>query len=69
MGSELMSLSIDQVLEIIGAHRIIAIVRLNDLSAAIDLSRALIAGGVGARPAAFVVSELASVCQCSHPAR
>src|SRR3990172_3121847 len=48
MGSELMSLSIDQVLEIIGAKRIIAIVRLNDLSAAIDLSRALIAGGIRA---------------------
>jgi 2-dehydro-3-deoxyphosphogluconate aldolase / (4S)-4-hydroxy-2-oxoglutarate aldolase len=37
---------IDEVLEIIRVHRIIAIVRLNDLSAAVDLSRALLAGGI-----------------------
>ena len=48
MGGALTSLSMDQVLGIIGAYRIIAIVRLNDLSAAIDLSRALIAGGIRA---------------------
>jgi len=41
-------MQIDQVLEIIHAHPIIAIVRLNDLSRAIDLSRALLDGGVRA---------------------
>ncbi len=41
-------MSIDEVLEIIRAHRIIAIVRLNDLSTAIDLSRALLDGGIRA---------------------
>ena len=43
-----MTLSIDQILDIIHASRMIAIVRLNDLSAAIDLSRALLDGGVRA---------------------
>jgi 2-dehydro-3-deoxyphosphogluconate aldolase/(4S)-4-hydroxy-2-oxoglutarate aldolase len=37
---------IDEVLEIIRVHRLIAIVRLNDLSTAVDLSRALFAGGI-----------------------
>ena len=41
-------MSIDEVLEIIHAHQIIAIVRLNDLSTAIELSRALLAGGIRA---------------------
>jgi len=39
---------IDEVLEIIRVHRLIAIVRLNDLSTAVDLSRALFAGGIRA---------------------
>jgi 2-dehydro-3-deoxyphosphogluconate aldolase / (4S)-4-hydroxy-2-oxoglutarate aldolase len=39
---------IDEVLEIIRIHRLIAIVRLNDLSTAVDLSRALLAGGIRA---------------------
>lgn len=38
----------DEVLNIIGQYKLIAIVRLDDLSAAIDLSRALLAGGVRA---------------------
>jgi len=38
----------DEVLNIIGLHKLIAIVRLDDLSTAIDLSRALLAGGVRA---------------------
>lgn len=41
-------MSIDEVLEIIRLGRIIAIVRLSDLSAAVDLSRALLAGGIRA---------------------
>ena len=41
-------MSIDEVLEIIRLNRIIAIVRLNDLSTAVDLSRALFAGGIRA---------------------
>ncbi len=41
-------MSIDEVLEIIHAHHIIAIVRLDDLSAAIELSRALLDGGIRA---------------------
>jgi 2-dehydro-3-deoxyphosphogluconate aldolase/(4S)-4-hydroxy-2-oxoglutarate aldolase len=41
-------MQIEQVLEVIHAHRIIAIVRLSDLSTAIDLSRALLAGGIRA---------------------
>ncbi len=41
-------MSIDEVLEIIRLNRIIAIVRLNDLSTALDLSRALFAGGIRA---------------------
>ena len=41
-------MSIDEVLEIVHTHQIIAIVRLNDLSMAIDLSRALLAGGIRA---------------------
>jgi 2-dehydro-3-deoxyphosphogluconate aldolase / (4S)-4-hydroxy-2-oxoglutarate aldolase len=39
---------IDEVLEIIRVHRIIAIVRLNDLSTAVELSEALLAGGIRA---------------------
>ncbi len=41
-------MSIDNVLEVLRATRIIAIVRLDDLSAAIDLSRALFDGGIRA---------------------
>ncbi len=41
-------MSIDEVLEVIHANRIIAIVRLNDLSSVIDLSRALLDGGIRA---------------------
>jgi 2-dehydro-3-deoxyphosphogluconate aldolase / (4S)-4-hydroxy-2-oxoglutarate aldolase len=39
-------MSIDEVLEVLHADRIIAIVRLNDLSTAIDLTRALLDGGI-----------------------
>ncbi|HTP11681.1 MAG TPA: bifunctional 4-hydroxy-2-oxoglutarate aldolase/2-dehydro-3-deoxy-phosphogluconate aldolase [Anaerolineae bacterium] len=41
-------MSIDEVLEVIRANRIIAIVRLNDLSTAIDLTHALLDGGIRA---------------------
>jgi 2-dehydro-3-deoxyphosphogluconate aldolase/(4S)-4-hydroxy-2-oxoglutarate aldolase len=41
-------MSIDEVLEVIHANRIIAIVRLADLSSAVDLTRALLAGGIRA---------------------
>jgi len=41
-------MSIDEVLEVIHINHIIAIVRLNDLSAAIDLTRALLDGGIRA---------------------
>jgi 2-dehydro-3-deoxyphosphogluconate aldolase / (4S)-4-hydroxy-2-oxoglutarate aldolase len=41
-------MSIDEVLEVIHANRIIAIVRLNDLSAALDLTHALLDGGIRA---------------------
>jgi len=52
-------MSIAEVLEIIGVHRIIAIVRLNDLSTAIDLSRALLAGGI--RALEFTLSNPAAI--------
>ena len=41
-------MSIDEVLEVIRANHIIAIVRLNDLSTAIDLTHALLDGGIRA---------------------
>jgi 2-dehydro-3-deoxyphosphogluconate aldolase/(4S)-4-hydroxy-2-oxoglutarate aldolase len=41
-------MSIDEVLEVIHANCIIAIVRLDDLSTAIDLTRALLDGGIRA---------------------
>jgi 2-dehydro-3-deoxyphosphogluconate aldolase/(4S)-4-hydroxy-2-oxoglutarate aldolase len=41
-------MSIDEVLEVIRFNRIIASVRLNDLSTAIDLTHALLDGGVRA---------------------
>ncbi len=41
-------MSIDEVLDVIHAHHIIAIVRLNDLSTAIDLTHALLDGGIRA---------------------
>ncbi len=50
---------IDEVLEIIGLHRLIAIVRLNDLSTAIELSRALLAGGI--RALEFTLSNPAAI--------
>ena len=50
---------IDEVLEIIRVHRIIAIVRLNDLSTAVDLSRALFAGGI--RALEFTLSNPAAI--------
>ncbi len=50
---------IDDVLEIIRLHRIIAIVRLNDLSTAVDLSRALFAGGI--RALEFTLSNPAAI--------
>ena len=50
---------IDEVLESIRIHRIIAIVRLNDLSTAIDLSRALFAGGI--RALEFTLSNPAAI--------
>ncbi len=50
---------IDEVLEIIGLHRLIAIVRLNDLSTAIELSRALFAGGI--RALEFTLSNPAAI--------
>jgi len=53
------SISIAEVLEIIRVHRIIAIVRLNDLSTAIDLSRALLAGGI--RALEFTLSNPAAI--------
>ncbi len=52
-------MSIDEVLEIIRVHRIIAIVRLNDLSMAVDLSRALLAGGI--RALEFTLSNPAAI--------
>ena len=53
------SISIAEVLEIIRVHRIIAIVRQNDLSTAIDLSRALLAGGI--RVLEFTLSNPAAI--------
>lgn len=50
---------IDEVLEIIRLGRIIAIVRLSDLSAAVDLSRALLAGGI--RALEFTLSNPAAI--------
>jgi 2-dehydro-3-deoxyphosphogluconate aldolase/(4S)-4-hydroxy-2-oxoglutarate aldolase len=52
-------MSIDQVLEVMRASRLIAIVRLNDLSTAIDLSRALLAGGI--RALEFTLSNPAAI--------
>ena len=52
-------MSIDEVLEIIRLGRIIAIVRLSDLSAAVDLSRALLAGGI--RALEFTLSNPAAI--------
>ena len=52
-------MSIDQVLEVIRVSRMIAIVRLNDLSAAIDLSQALLAGGI--RALEFTLSNPAAI--------
>ena len=52
-------MSIAEVLEIIRVQRLIAIVRLNDLSAAIDLARALLAGGV--RALEFTLSNPAAI--------
>ena len=50
---------IDEVLEVIRLHRIIAIVRLNDLSTAVDLSRALFSGGI--RALEFTLSNPAAI--------
>ena len=52
-------MSLDEVLETIRVHRVIAIVRLNDLSTAIDLSRALLAGGI--RALEFTLSNPAAI--------
>ena len=52
-------MSIDEVLEVIRANRIIAIVRLNDLSTAIDLTHALLDGGI--RALEFTLSNPAAI--------
>jgi 2-dehydro-3-deoxyphosphogluconate aldolase/(4S)-4-hydroxy-2-oxoglutarate aldolase len=52
-------MSIDEVLAVIHATRIIAIVRLDDLSSAVDLTRALLAGGI--RALEFTLSNPAAV--------
>jgi 2-dehydro-3-deoxyphosphogluconate aldolase / (4S)-4-hydroxy-2-oxoglutarate aldolase len=52
-------MSIDEVLEVIHTHRIIAIVRLDDLSTAIDLTRALLDGGI--RAVEFTLSNPAAI--------
>jgi 2-dehydro-3-deoxyphosphogluconate aldolase/(4S)-4-hydroxy-2-oxoglutarate aldolase len=52
-------MSIDEVLEVIRVNRIIAIVRLNDLSAAIDLTHALLDGGI--RVLEFTLSNPAAI--------
>lgn len=52
-------MSIDEVLEVIRVNRIIAIVRLDDLSSAVDLARALLAGGI--RALEFTLSNPAAI--------
>ena len=49
----------DEVLNLIGQHKLIAIVRLDDLSTALDLSRALLASGL--RAIEFTLSNPAAI--------